>query len=379
MSEFEFITSGDILNWEAAYERMHRVQQGLRGSGPRAGSALELVDLLTHVQNRRSTLSLTVKGKTAALNHARFDHLTLLNCTFDGCSFQGTNFAQTIFESCIFARCDLRGAKFTDASCQGVEFVDCVVNDETSFHNLTNPHCMAIDRNTLLRLGQQRGGLSDYDLSLIWISDDVASLRAQFTGFSRLIHVLAIVGFFSPYAIFLAWLWINTLYANPDGEYSISILRAFAYYLASGGAEWERFAPRWLPLVLLVVMLSYNAVRIVLFWHVDRLDTRHKTFGVPPSFSFEDSVFKTSQENNWAREHVGWKSFPHFEHSRWLVRTLLSYRFIDGTRRLLFGLKWMHLNALISWGAFIATATAVAQLIVFGMRELPLPLVWSAW
>lgn len=372
MAVHKYELLSDSKYWESAVSTVLQKRPAPKRDRPLSGG--EITGILDHSPGGRTLATrFRAVAEDQSFSQVSFNGITLSGCRFYRCSFPNAQFIGCRLESCIFVRCDLRDANFTNAHCAKLVFEDCIVDAKTNLHNLTNPQYLALDRNTLLRLGEHRGGLSDYDLSLAELRDDVAELRAQFSGFRRWLNAGALIAFVAPYLIFLAWLWINTLYGKPGNAGDLTVVEALGRYIVNGGQNWAvDWCPAWWSITLLVLMGSYNVVRGVLFWKVDRLETRQRAFGVPPSFSFSDSVFRTWRENDAEREHAGPRDAIPAIDPPWPLNSKFLV-WAECLRRRMSFLTWQHLIKTMTFGAFFAVLLAVFQLVGFGMRNVALP------
>lgn len=210
------------------------------------------------------------------MNHAVADKITLNNAKMYRVDLTkawivNSKMLATRLEECTLLLTAILGSK---------------VNSNTTFTNSTDISDCAIDRHTIACLGEQRGGLTDGNLSEMDIHDDVAELRLAFSGIWGTIHFIAILAFMLPYLWFLFEHGIEARFSD-NPENSISLLEAFLRYIWNGGVDWRA---GWnLSLIsfgTFIFFLLYNSLRLSLLYKVKKLETKQEVSGVPAFFSF---------------------------------------------------------------------------------------------
>ena len=196
-----------------------------------------------------------------------------------------SRFGGSTYHKAVFSGSNLENAKFDAADLSDADLRNVIVDKKTSFSDVTFTGTK-IDRFTLDCLGDDRGGLTNGQLAVAAIEDDVARLREEFGGFWALLHATFLIIFASPYAWFIANHWSRAKFTE-SSEDSIPLLFALFNYIVSGGVKWQSFSPSWMLSVFLIYLI-YNAARFALLYKTKRLETRQAVTGIPIQFSFQD-------------------------------------------------------------------------------------------
>ena len=237
----------------------------------------------------------------------RFKETTLLKTDFKSCQFETSlfehssisavfldanlahsRFKDTELAGSSFSGANLSGASFERSDLSNSDFRNAVANTATAFERIESTEGMKIDKFTLNCLEANAGGLSTGQLSNAEISDDFASLRAQFSGVWSLGHWTAIFLFLFPYVALILGKWIRVQIAGQTGN-TTTLLMVVVGRLLHGHDRWETLSP---PDLLAtgssVLFLGYNAVRLALLWKTKKLQTDEEVYGIPVRFHFGD-------------------------------------------------------------------------------------------
>jgi hypothetical protein len=129
------------------------------------------------------------------------------------------------------------------------------------------------------------------------VVDDLANLRASYSGFLQWFHGFALILFLWPYIWFIAQQWAFSHWANKLPGRSIPLWEAFLKFIASGGRSWNhnwQFA--FIPLSLFFITFAYNLLRAILLWKTKSLEFDQDIRGLPSRFSFQS-------EKGWHRAY----------------------------------------------------------------------------
>ena len=158
------------------------------------------------------------------------------------------------------------------------------VNTGTLFTNAKVDGC-TIARHTLECL-KDYGGLTPGQRMVMNIVDDVARLRASYSGFQQWAHLIALTLFVFPYAWFLIKSWTHAKFSSADGESTITLFFALIRFIWNGGQNL-RDGPSFdlYAVSLFGIALTYNGVRALLLWKTKSLELKQEASGLPAIFS----------------------------------------------------------------------------------------------
>ena len=224
-----------------------------------------------------------------SLDGGQLDHASLRKARVDGASLQRVsmkhaNLDDAVFCGTDFSGADISGTTFIQADLSGADLTDVIVNSRTSFENARVDGCK-IARHTLECL-QDYGGLTPGQRMVMNIVDDVARLRASYSGFQQWAHLIALAVFVFPYAWFLVNSWTHAKFLSDDGESTITLIAALFRYISNGGQNLQDgLQINVYALSLFAIALTYNTVRAVLLWKTKRLELTQEASGLPAIFS----------------------------------------------------------------------------------------------
>lgn len=241
-----------------------------------------------------------LRMKNCRLEGAVFTKSQIEDAEFTSCAMRAVHFGHARLSGARFIGSDLFQADFNSAKCVGAHFV-CTIDTAnfsnanltdadfsgssaavgTNFQSATVTNCR-IERHTLESM-HDYGRLTPGQRMDMEIVDGVATLRASYSGFLQWIHAAALTAFVFPYAYFVLSRWTLARFSNEDGD--ITLLRALARYVWTGGSDWQTgqaFAPA--AFTVFVLSLIYNLLRFVMLWKTKTLELRQTASGLPVRF-----------------------------------------------------------------------------------------------
>ncbi len=266
----------------------------------------------------------------AILNGADLEHANLSGADLSGADLRGARLCRTHLEGANLRRVNLEGADLTSADLRGANLLGAAVDSTTELNGLklkgtTVDHFTAEYMRDSLTHGQRM------DLIIV---DDLATLRAEFSGVWGAVHLLGVVVFLLPYLWFLVeqvvaskslfvadstfltveqWAdaaRIDNAVRTTDGfKYAaasqigrtaaewrarfnqseskeITILSALCRYVWNGGQQWrEGYSLNPGSLIRFSIVGLYNILRLILLWKTKRLETEESVRRLPVRFS----------------------------------------------------------------------------------------------
>ncbi len=229
----------------------------------------------------------------AQLKRARVEEASLRKVNMKGARLQDAILCSTNFSGAI-----ITDAKFTSADLSGANLTDVIVNTGTSFTNAKVDSC-TIARHTLECLTDY-GGLTPGQRMVMNIVDDVARLRASYSGFQQWVHLIALTLFVFPYAWFLIKNWTHAKFSSADGESTITLFFALIRFIWNGGQNLrDGLSLNLFAVTLFGIALTYNTVRAALLWKTKRLELTQEASGLPAIFSLRGTWGVLFQIARW--------------------------------------------------------------------------------
>lgn len=268
--------------------------------------------------NFKGSLFLDSRFERSNLTNCNYYECSFRKCTFEACSCEGCDWYSSYFEDCTLGTllktcrfgisahknttitgsafdCDFTLAKLETCRLFRVHLVRCkFVRAELHGCDLlfatmesTNEFVDArllgtkIHRGTLDCLTP---GLTPAQLSSMQIQDDLALLRASYTGFMNVLHLVALAAFLLPYAVYL---WKISLRASArcDAGQCEFVISRFWHFIYSGGNMDHQIAC-WSVLAFAFALL-YNGIRAVLLWKANKLELQRQATGFSPRFALD--------------------------------------------------------------------------------------------
>jgi hypothetical protein len=192
------------------------------------------------------------------LSESGFEEVSGLNASFHDCDLNRANFNHATLEEARFVRSNIREARFQHAALDDAAFIGADMDAQTDFRGLKSCRHCRIDRYSLACLGFERGGLTDGNLMVMDVVDDVARLRQQFGGIWSLLHLASLAVFVFPYAWFLIRQWtVARFYAPHAHGETMALWEALGRFVIRGGENWRTSAAiNWLPFGTFVLILA---------------------------------------------------------------------------------------------------------------------------
>ncbi len=209
------------------------------------------------------------KITSAALVHADFSEAKLVNADFSHSNLAWTNLSE---------------ANLMGACLRGVIF-----DEETQLKGAKVDRCK-IDRYALESL-QDYGGLTNGARMLMDIHDDVADLRASFSGVRRWLHLIALGAFLFPYLWFAGLRYSEARFIGQSEAETLPLWQALARYIWNGGQNWQTGWDFHWSFVTFVALAIYNALRWLLLSKTNRLEHRQEISGLPVRFNLDYEPF----------------------------------------------------------------------------------------
>ena len=164
-----------------------------------------------------------------------------------GCSFTGVDNIKNLakFNNAIFRGYGHfpeqfpNGVDFTGADFSNANLKECNFNNLTIF-KWTKVNKCKIYKWTLEQLGKDYGGLTTAQRMEMDIQDGVAEMRKSYSGFLTWVHLLALLGFLFPYALFVIIQWNRAKFYDTNDFNTISLLQALVNYIY----RWKRLVVR---------------------------------------------------------------------------------------------------------------------------------------
>lgn len=243
-----------------------------------------------------------IKGKK--LTASMFSLCDMSNTNFTGVVFEDGAFNDTIseggerhlgkmlldsanFSDAIFLNTEMYGvqalgAKFINADLRDVSFYRCGLTG-SDFSKCK------ISKHTLETLGDQ--GVTRSDELAMDITDDLAKLRLQFSGFWTMLHLTALTLFLTPYVWFVVRYWPIASFGNASVDGYIPLWKALFLYIYNGGenladGEFVRHPSSF----IFCLLLLFNIVRATLLFRTKTLEHKAEITGTPSRFSYQDKV-----------------------------------------------------------------------------------------
>ena len=234
----------------------------------------------------------------AELNGAGLNKANLCDAKLIGASFHRADLRKAILFVAELNGADLRGANLSGSDLSGASLLGVVVDASTTFVDEvretdgaeTIVNFCEIDSYALKMLDNY-GGLTTAQRASMIVKNDLADLRASYSGLQLWIHLFALAVFFLPYAWFLTIQYGKAKFAGLDGAEAITLWEALGRFIWNGGKNWQAgwdFDWSFLAFVFLAI---YNFGRGVLLWQTNRLEQREHVTGVPVRFSLAVEPF----------------------------------------------------------------------------------------
>lgn len=184
---------------------------------------------------------------------------------------------------------DLRGAKLSGSDLTLASLTGAKVDATTHFNDpsaieKTQVFACKIDTYALDSL-DRFGGLSPGQLAVMDIRNDLADLRASYSGLQLWIHLIALGAFLFPYAWFLTARYSEAGFVKIAGAEAITLWEALGRFIWNGGQNWrDGWDFNW-SFLAFVFLSIYNVGRGVLLWKTNQLEHREQITKIAARFS----------------------------------------------------------------------------------------------
>jgi uncharacterized protein YjbI with pentapeptide repeats len=222
----------------------------------------------------------------ALFRRANFSKATFFKANLMGADFDGANLEEAILTHAVLIGTKLDNANLARAHLGGAALIGARVNASTRLTSAFVKHAV-IDRLTLECLGPDHGGLSKREILRMTITDDLALLRANYSGFMQWFHVAALFLFLIPYLSFFVNVWVQSMLGDEPLS-TIPLWDATLRYIWNGGRNWQAgYALAPIAFGIFCFSVLYNILRAVLLWKTKKLELEQEITGLPSAFSFE--------------------------------------------------------------------------------------------
>lgn len=204
----------------------------------------------------------------------------ITNSTIHNANFKSINFGSFDFTNTKFIKSTFDTCRFIDAILYGIEACSETKFPSTDFLNAK------IDRYSIECIGMDQ--IARNARVRMKYKDDVATLRYMFSGFNRVIHLVFLFLFLSPYLWFLFKRWGEAKFLPSEPEGTISLFGSLIRFIISGGTTWQ-VDYHWeiLPFIAFCIALTYNLLRLFLLMKTLSLEKQQNISGLPVKFNLE--------------------------------------------------------------------------------------------
>jgi len=123
------------------------------------------------------------------------------------------------------------------------------------------------------------------------INDDVAYLRASYSGLSLGVHLIALAIFLLSYLWFIGLRWSEARFLAGSTDQTIPLWLALSRYVRNGGENWQAGWQLHWSFLAFAFLLLYNMLRATMLWKTNQLEQRQVVSGLPVRFSLSGEPF----------------------------------------------------------------------------------------
>lgn len=200
-------------------------------------------------------------------------------------NLKGANLIGANLSGAKLIRTNLSGADLSGADLFETQLTEAHFDAATVLKGAKTSNCV-ISAYSLEQLNNY-GGLTKGNRMDMIIIDDVATLRASYSGFQQWIHLIALLVFVFPYLWFVVSQWLKAEFVSSGSR--ITLLEGLCRYIYNGGVDWQTgFAFHWSFLAFLY-MFVYNIFRAVLLRKTKQLELEQESSGLKAKFSLGGS------------------------------------------------------------------------------------------
>lgn len=238
----------------------------------------------------------------------------LSHANLNGADLRNANFALANLSAAYLWIVDLSGASFHRAKLVGADLSGATFDYKTDFDGAETDGC-TVNRYQLERLNDY-GSLTVGNRMSMNIIDDVAQLRASYSGFSQWVHLAALVLFLFPYVWFVLVQWSNAEFLIPDAEAHMPLWKALLTFIYNGGVNWQSGFAFHLSFIAFIFMACFNFLRAMLLWKTKQLELQQESSGLPAMFSLVSTrwgiTLKVAKWSFFAYLAIGLLNVGHF-------------------------------------------------------------------
>jgi len=266
-----------------------------------------------------------VDGSHSIFEDCCFRNATLLGSLLVDADLRRSVFSNADLQGSSLVRSDCAKAVFSGAALQGCDFGFCVMNGVdlrnvrcdclSRFSQLRGFSGMVIERETVEYVfrGELDRGAAMLDMVVV---DDLATLRAGFTGPRGVVYWLGLLCFVLPPVVFLLGLLTVEAFdagyasevvneysgpafwgAGPSGsgvplppQVRMTVLEALGRFLVIGWRGWKGEWSVHYGFWLFCLSCGYRVASFILLWHATSLINEQKNRGTPVKFSFQEEM-----------------------------------------------------------------------------------------
>lgn len=230
----------------------------------------------------------------ADLSNSRSDEATNLKGTsLENANLRKAKFYGVDFTNASLRNADLRGSKLNQNIMDGVDLTNIKADLTTYIGQIGSCKGCIIKRYTLDSLDNadpNRGFKSSNKKDMI-ILDDLGTLKLSFSGFWKMVHIVALALFVFPYIFFLFKCWsiangvmLFNYEPSPNNTSTIGG-ELWEYFYTSGelNGEWSYWV------IISFALILYNLSRTILLWKTIKLEHKQIVTGLPVYFEMTRS------------------------------------------------------------------------------------------
>ncbi len=292
--EGALLTKADLRNADLtaiSMEGANLTEANLIGASIEGTANLKEVNLTAaDLQGASLTGVVLSKGKleNASLIGTNLSNADLQLASLRKANLKGANLEGAVLKDANLEGADLRGTKLTGCDLRSASLSGVLVDTSTILdvgqEKTTRMERCIVDSYALNTM-HEFGGLSPDQRAVVDIRNDLADLRASYSGLRLWIHIMALGAFLLPYVWFLVVNYTTARFAAIDGVETIALWEAFGRFIWNGGKNWRSGWEFDWSFVAFVFLAIYNFGRGVLLWQTNKLEHREQITNLATRFS----------------------------------------------------------------------------------------------
>jgi len=239
------------------------------------------------------------------LSRADFSNAILRYAHLEDVNLSGVNFKKTLLTGANLLSADLQnadleeaslevanleGAKLHNSTLKNANMQRAIFDHKTRFDGAKKVDGCKVDRYALECL-EDYGGLTVGARMVMDIHDDVAKLRASYSGFLQWVHIASLIGFLFPYLWFVVAQYGSAKFLPENSDNFIPLWQALLQFIFTGGEDWQSgFHFHW-SFLLFLAALVYNGLRALLLMKTKKLELAEDASGLPAAFNIIDEIY----------------------------------------------------------------------------------------